>query len=65
MPLDFIVGDTVDVDTGAGIVRGEVVIINVDPEGVPLKIEIKRPSGSHNEYLADSDSSFGFVEKVN
>lgn len=67
MAIDFIVGDTVDVTLGSTVVRGEVTRIVTEGEEVSL-IEVKRPTGSHNEYLRDEEADpgdeFSFVAKV-
>jgi len=67
MALGFIVGDTVDVSLSTTVIRGDVTRILIVEEA-PVKIEIQRPSGSHNEFTAREDADpgdeFDFVTKV-
>lgn len=65
--MDFVIGDTVDVGVDIDKIRGEVTRIEYKDDE-PYLVEIKRPSGSHNEYLGDPEaepgSEFDFITKV-
>lgn len=66
--MKFKVGDIVDVGREVNKIRGVITRIYSDNEGNTTKIEIRRPSGIHNEYIPEDDSKkgdgFNYIKKV-
>ena len=64
MSLDFIVGDTVEVDQGGSTITGTVTAIHNDKDDVETIVEVTRTGCSPNEFARDDEGSFDFMTKV-
>ena len=64
MSIDFIVGDTVEIDKNGTIISGAVTAIHKDQDEIEVIVEVTRSGCVPNEFVRDDEGTFDFITKV-